>query len=571
MVDEATRDVTQLADQLADGFTALSGEYQALFDQQRQLEYKLSWAKQQLLSGLDRQQPHVILILFCSTPLVASYLTSSQADKPQYLDLLKRFTPSTLSQDHIAFLQDLERAAEEQPRSRLNVVDLLAQGDDVERKSRAVVIRQAEVAATALRAPIEDAGVRIWSGPQADPQTISSNAKTSSVTSPMEKDFTALGTPSKLGCPFASGAGRGSSLATPRSSASRLSSRGRRSKRPSFTDPIRAEICGNMPSSPSVSVEGSAAVCPIRFLDQHDPEEVAKYFEKHKHELPRSHEVCITRFQSNQESIDQLDRKYGNLVNMIQGLGQKHQAWLPEEPEEAIAEEGEHEDNPDMRADAKVTKWARAVSESLQGVASPPEDLPPEAAADEDRTSHFDRALKDVRVGESPSRPWGISIPAKYTNAESSSSVGSAATASPPVPLKTDREIGQTPQKPAGKCPFDHEALAKMRAGGAPPAMPTLPTLPTLPTMPTVPTIPTVATAPTQPGPSTYRPPSPKPEPTIKPNSASQPPPSPSKEQDSPRVVPQMVFNGPVFLGYPPEQLIALLQNSNLGGVFRGP
>lgn len=493
---------------------------------------------------------------------MSHHLFGSPADKLQYLDLLKRFTPSTLSQDHIAFLQDLERAAEEQPRVRLNVVDLLAQGDDVERKSRAVVIRQAEVAAAALRAPTEDAGVRIWSGPQADPQTISSNTKTSSVTSPMEKDFTALGTPSKLGCPFASGAGRGSSLATPRSSASRLSSRGRRSKRPSFTDPIRAETCGNMPSSPSVSVEGSAAVCPIRFLDQHDPEEVAKYFEKHKHELPRSHEVCITRFQSNQESIDQLDRKYGNLVNMIQGLGQKHQAWLPEEPDEAIVEEGQdHDGLGDTKADAKVTKWARAVSESLQGVASPPEDIPLEPTADEDRTSHFDRPLKDVRVGESPSRPWGISIPAKYTNAESSSSVGSAATASPQMPLKTDREIGQTPQKPAGKCPFDHEALARMRAAGAPQAVPTMPTMPTMVT---------VATAPTQPGPSTYQPSSPKAEPTVKPEPVPQQPPSPSKEQDAPRVVPQMIFNGPVFLGYPSEQLVALLQNSNLGGAFRG-
>ncbi|KAJ4381869.1 hypothetical protein N0V86_003236 [Didymella sp. IMI 355093] len=527
MGDEAKKDVAQLADQLAEGFTALSGEYQALFDQHKQLESKLSWAKQ------------------------------------QYLDLLKRFTPSTLSQDHIVFLQDLERVAEEQPRARLNVVDVLAQGDDVERKSRAVVIRQAEVAAAALRAPTEDAGVRIWSGPQADPQTISSNTQTSSVSSPMEKDFTALGTPSKLGCPFAAGAGRGSSLATPRSSTSRMSSRGRRSKRPSFCDPIRAEVCGNMPaaSSPSASVQGSAAVCPIRFLDQHEPEEVAKYFEKHKHELPRSHEVCITRFQSNQESIEQLDRKYGNLVNMIQGLGQKHQAWLPEEPEDAIEEEPDREPNSDSKADAKVTKWARAVSESLQGVASPPEDIPPEPAADEDRTSHFDRPLKDVRLGESPSRPWGINVPAKYTNAESSSSVGSAATASPPIPLKTDREIGQTPQKPAGKCPFDHEALARMKAGGPPQAVPTMPTMPTMPT---------VATAPTQPGPSTYQSPSPKAEPTVKPEPVPQPLPSQSKEQDAARVVPQMVFNGPVFFGYPPEQLAMILQNSNLGAAFRG-
>lgn len=268
--------------------------------------------------------------------------------------------------------------------------------------------------------------------------------------------------------------------------------------------------------------------------------------------------MCITRFQSNQESIEQLDRKYGNLVNMIQGLGQKHQAWLPEEPEDAIEEEAEHEPNPDSKADAKVTKWARAVSDSLQGVASPPEDIPPEPAADEDRTSHFDRPLKDVRLGESPSRPWGINVPAKYTNAESSSSVGSAATASPPIPLKTDREIGQTPQKPAGKCPFDHEALARMKAGGPPQAIPTMPTMPT------------VATAPTQPGPSTYRSPSLKPEPTVKPEPMPQPPPSPSKEQDAPRVIPQMVFNGPVFLGYPPEQLAIILQNSNLGAAFRG-
>lgn len=48
MGDEAKKDVAQLADQLAAGFTALSGEYQALFDQQKQLEYKLSWAKQQV-------------------------------------------------------------------------------------------------------------------------------------------------------------------------------------------------------------------------------------------------------------------------------------------------------------------------------------------------------------------------------------------------------------------------------------------------------------------------------------------------------------------------------------------
>lgn len=53
MDDEANKDVAKLADQLAEGFTALSGEYQALFDQQKQLEFKLSWAKQQVSCHLS--------------------------------------------------------------------------------------------------------------------------------------------------------------------------------------------------------------------------------------------------------------------------------------------------------------------------------------------------------------------------------------------------------------------------------------------------------------------------------------------------------------------------------------
>jgi hypothetical protein len=48
MATEAQRDVVQLAEQVAEGFAALSGEYQILFDQQKQLESKLSWAKQQV-------------------------------------------------------------------------------------------------------------------------------------------------------------------------------------------------------------------------------------------------------------------------------------------------------------------------------------------------------------------------------------------------------------------------------------------------------------------------------------------------------------------------------------------
>jgi hypothetical protein len=52
MSEEAHQNVTALAEQLVEGFAALSGEYQALFDQQKQLESKLSWAKQQVCDEL---------------------------------------------------------------------------------------------------------------------------------------------------------------------------------------------------------------------------------------------------------------------------------------------------------------------------------------------------------------------------------------------------------------------------------------------------------------------------------------------------------------------------------------
>ena len=52
MADKALS-VHQLAEELSEGFAALSGEYQLLFDQQRQLETKLTWAKQQVRTSWD--------------------------------------------------------------------------------------------------------------------------------------------------------------------------------------------------------------------------------------------------------------------------------------------------------------------------------------------------------------------------------------------------------------------------------------------------------------------------------------------------------------------------------------
>lgn len=495
--------VVQLADQLSQGFAALSSEYQLLFDQQKQLESKLSWAKQ------------------------------------QYLDLLKRFSPDTLAQDHLVFLQDLERVGSDIARTQPNRLEQVNEGSSVEEKDRVSLIQEAETAVTALRSIKEDNGVKIWNGPSADKRKLS--LKIQPDLSIMEKDFTTSGTPSKLGCPFTTSTVKSpvATPRTPRSSTSRMSLRGRRSKRPSFTDPVRAEICGNDHVSASASVEGSAAVCPIRFLDQHDPEEMAKYFENHKHEIPRSHEVCIQRFQSNTESIEQLDRKYGNLVSMIQGLGQKHQEFLPPEPED----EGDGLEV-EPRAEQNVEKWANAVTASLQNL-TPEEELP-DNVPDESRIPHFDRALKEIRVGESPSRPWGISIPAKYTDAKSSSSVGSAPTASPVQPVDEAPPVEKT-EMPS-KCPFDHRAMGK---------------------------------APEFKATTEYELPKPAheehvnlPRPTTpreNPKAESERQPTQNKPATEPTAitVPQMVFNGPVFLGYPPDQLLILLQNSNLGGMMR--
>lgn len=359
-------------------------------------------------------------------------------------------------------------------------------------------------------------GVRIWSGKNAD------SADSGVV---MERDFTVPGTPGQLGCPFAKRFEKSMSVnatsvnanikrgvSTPRSSLSRTPSR--RSKRHSFHDPIRAEICGadNPGSSTGASIEGSAPLCPIRFLDQHSPEEVAQYFEKHKHELPRSHEVCVKRYQSNEESIRRLDQKYGNLVSMIQGLGLKHQNMFPDKEDVAVDDENDPEE---QKEENKVGKWARTVSESMEvEVAANGEEQ-----AEEDREPRFDRRLKEVRVGESPSRPWGIPVPADYHKASSVASGKSDPTAAPLQPPPNEEKATKA------KCPFDH----LLNSGLHPPV---------------------------------------EKQPELEPEKTAASPKSPTNTQgievqpDKPR---QVIFNGPVFIGYPMEQALSFLQQSGLG------
>lgn len=293
---------------------------------------------------------------------------------------------------------------------------------------------------------------------------ISGNQKSISFVD-MEEDYTIARQPGELGCPFARKPKQSSALArdtvsrhnlpTPRSS-------GSRSHRPSFNDPLRPSITnGSAAAEDDSDKEETGPACPIRFLDQHSPEEVAAYFEKHKHELPSSHADCVKRFQTSADSIKELDAKYGSLVTMIQGLGHKHQPMLPDEV--AVQDE-------DTKSARKIKKWAKAVSDEPHTQADEADMTAKETralseAVAEERISHFDRPLKEVRVGESPSRPWGVPIPSKYLDraAEGESSETSEPAAEPPLLSNTQSQpaVAVKSDVPKGKCPFEHGAGSK--------------------------------------------------------------------------------------------------------------
>lgn len=173
-------------------------------------------------------------------------------------------------------------------------------------------------------------------------------------------------------------------------------------------DPIAAEARNAGASSPPPSVNGVTSRCPIRFLDKHSPEELAEYFSQHKHEIPRSHEICVRRYQSNFESIRRLDAKYASLASLIQELGVKHQPML-------TTKEGDGDLATAMSSAEKVEEWADNVKESSTD-ANMEDTL---SQSKPDRVGVFDRPFKEVRVGESPSRPWGIPVPFPERQAQS--------------------------------------------------------------------------------------------------------------------------------------------------------
>lgn len=334
-----------------------------------------------------------------------------------------------------------------------------------------------------------------------------------SVSTVLEKDFTVQGKKGALACPFSARQSQDGGIPN---GAERVDG----SQDPAgvtadptphkSSDPICAALLED--AAPTGSAPSK---CPIRFLDRHSPEEIARYVEKHKHELPRSHEVCVRRYQRNEEQIRKLDAKYGNLVNMVKDLSHLHRPMLPptEDDQKEI----------DRASNKRVEDWARTV------VAADPEEQEEPPVKDE-RESRFDRPLREVRVGESPSRPWGISVPAAADPVPEREP-------SPSRPVQDTLHATRREAGPARKCPFDHtkmgfqeghgkEARQGADAHGKPPVAP-----------------------------AKDKPPSSTPQPTFV-NLPETTQPAEKGER------PQIVFNisGPVFIGYPMEQAIEFMQ-----------
>lgn len=301
----------------------------------------------------------------------------------------------------------------------------------------------------------------------------------------LEKDFTVEGKKGVLACPFSpqpnqdgdgfpndGGVERVDVSQDPASPASPASPHNPTTpqgltQRPTPTTRPSDPICAAMLND-QTSAATAAAVppsCPIRYLDKHTPEEIAQYVETHKHSIPRSHEVCVRRYQRNEDQIRKLDAKYGSLVNMVKDLSHLHRPMMP--PSKAEQREA------DRASNQRVEDWANTVVVgSSPEIGSEPgseaHDGPDGEApnVDDDREGHFDRPMRDVRVGESPSRPWGISVPLEA----GSPGLGLQQPEPPSVQglVQPTEKPATAPADTPRKCPFDH---TKMFPGGTKPVV----------------------------------------------------------------------------------------------------
>ncbi|KAF4637031.1 hypothetical protein G7Y89_g1053 [Cudoniella acicularis] len=398
-------DYEELTKELITNFNILADEVQLLSDRNTILQYKLQYAHSEYQLLADKYAP--------SDPEISSTLAKLQL--PPDLQVTNP--------------------------DRAGFVPLPLRRQAGSKQETAVAIRDGRKAAQRL-ATIgggKSTGSTSISGTSSNMRL---SARRTSLSTVLEQDFTVPGKKSSLLCPFA--APKSLKADSTMEAIHPLTPSDVKDTTPhKSADPICAAMYAETMSSPPPSVTASANKCPIRYLDQHSPEEVARYFETHKHEIPRSHEICVKRYQRNEEDIRKLDAKYGNLVSMIQGLGQKHQPMLPEQ-------DNEEDMDLERTSNERVENWANAVS--ADGIGQEEEGEEELSNDEDDRESRFDRPLKEIRVGESPSRPWGISVPIFDPPSEDHRPVSP-----PPAPVSTEHI-----PKTAGKCPFGHDQNVKV-------------------------------------------------------------------------------------------------------------
>lgn len=493
-----------LAHTLADAFNTLADEVQTLTDRKTVLEHKLRFAHEQFQYLADKYAPAVPEI--ADTLVKLQLPSNSPVDNCVTVPLPRSYEPS--SQHHIALvIRDGRRIA--------NQLTSLGETSKTTGSSRSV------------------------SSP--------SSHAASSMSTVLEQDFTVQGKKGHLQCPFSK---------PPTVSGSREPEEDVQDPTPHLSqDPICAAMYDESTSQHARTNVSSAGKCPIRYMDKHSPEEIAHYVETHKHELPRSHEICLRRYQRDEDQVKKIDSKYGDMASMIEGLGQLHQPMLPE------ADEENRPDDVAQPSNERVENWAHEVS-----VISISDNAHTSTEVDGDRQSHFDRPLKEVRVGESPSRPWGISVPIY----EPLGQYDEQPLSPPPAPVRMpspvrSAHVAQSPAKrtPPGKCPFDHTQLAALR-GMAPPMKdhphprpdPLVSTSIADPEKPLF--SPTKETIPPTPPPHEPAMPS---QPAFQPQPTAPPQPAfinPDMTKFAGNI-PQMVFTGPVFIGYPMDQAIQFM------------
>ena len=162
---------------------------------------------------------------------------------------------------------------------------------------------------------------------------------------------------------------------------------------------------------------------------------------------------------------------------MIQGLGLKHQPLLHHK----------NEGDADKNSGSNVGDWVDGIEPApVAAEKIDPQDVG--YVALENREGHFIRPLREVRVGESPSRPWGIPIPSGPPHLEDDLA-GQKDTVPESKSAQASGNINSSPTK----LPMNHKA-------------------------------------------------------------------SWNPAKNSPRVI----FNGPVFIGYPPEQAAVFLKQSGM-------